>query len=87
WVPSVAISLPINLPGLMNVMSPKTIHNIGGLKYAYKASWLVAFSMGFTTYYVLNLIFPATSAMSERQLLARRSVTWREPRAAYEELG
>ncbi|EEB99786.1 hypothetical protein MPER_00445, partial [Moniliophthora perniciosa FA553] len=39
---------------LMNIMSPKTIH-IGGLKYAYKASWLIAFSMGFTAYYLLNL--------------------------------
>uniref|UniRef100_A0A0W0G5X7 Ncs1 allantoate transporter n=1 Tax=Moniliophthora roreri TaxID=221103 RepID=A0A0W0G5X7_MONRR len=74
---AIAISLPINLPGLMNVMNPKTIH-IGGLRYAYKASWLIAFSMGFTTYYLLNLIFPAKDAMSSRQLLAEDALEEQE---------
>ncbi|EEB97573.1 hypothetical protein MPER_03078, partial [Moniliophthora perniciosa FA553] len=74
---AIAISLPINLPGLMNVMNPKTIH-IGGLRYAYKASWLIAFSMGFTTYYLLNLLFPAKDAMSSRRLLAEDALEEQE---------
>uniref|UniRef100_A0A0W0F6M6 Putative allantoin permease n=1 Tax=Moniliophthora roreri TaxID=221103 RepID=A0A0W0F6M6_MONRR len=76
---AVVISLPINLPGLMHIMSPKTIH-IGPLwlnpsqEYVYKASWLIAFFMTFATYYVLNHVFPATSAMSNRQLLAEEAL-------------
>ncbi|THU82470.1 NCS1 nucleoside transporter family [Dendrothele bispora CBS 962.96] len=52
---AVAITLPINLPGLAHVMSPSTTH-IGNLQYAYKASWLIAFSFAFLTYYIANLV-------------------------------
>ncbi|KAF9046810.1 cytosine-purine permease [Hymenopellis radicata] len=69
---SIAISLPINLPGLMNIMN-KDIY-IAGLKYSYKAAWLIGFAMGFITYYVLNLVFPATSAMSDICILAEEAM-------------
>uniref|UniRef100_A0A0W0F6L0 Uncharacterized protein n=1 Tax=Moniliophthora roreri TaxID=221103 RepID=A0A0W0F6L0_MONRR len=62
WI-GIAISLPINLPDFMNIVSPKTFH-VGSLKYTYRASWLIEFSMGFMAYYLLNLVSPARNTMS-----------------------
>ncbi|KAF8920171.1 NCS1 nucleoside transporter family [Mucidula mucida] len=45
-----------------------------GVKYSYKAAWLIGFTMGFTSYYVLNLVFPATSAMSDTCILAEEAM-------------
>ncbi|KAJ6597198.1 allantoin permease [Mycena vulgaris] len=65
----IAITLPINLPGLAHVMSPQTTH-IGNLQYVYKASWLIAFCSAFLAYYLSNLMLPHRASQSDRTILA-----------------
>jgi len=53
------VSIPPNLPGLINAINP--VIPVGGGVYPYDISWLLGFFLAAVTYYIVCKIFPPTS--------------------------
>ena len=83
WRAAVAllVSVPPNLPGLINAINPKIdVH--GGI-YPYQVSWILGFVIASSVYTITSYVWPAEGTMIEETIwdddLHQRQINYTSP--------
>ncbi|KAG8745947.1 hypothetical protein FRC12_014407 [Ceratobasidium sp. 428] len=64
---SLVVSVPPNLPGLINSINPKI--SVGaGAQHLYSIAWLLGFSLAGVTYFIASKLFPPTETMLDEHV-------------------
>ncbi|EJU01806.1 cytosine-purine permease [Dacryopinax primogenitus] len=84
------VSVPPNLPGLINAINPSI--EVGGGIYPYDIAWMLGFTLAGVTYYVTSWLWPAKGTLLEHAIdvdeaaaLAREKHEREKDRGAYPE--
>lgn len=63
---AIVVSVPPNLPGLINAINPKI--RVGGAVYLYDIAYLLGFTLAGLTYYVLSVVYPPTETLLDESI-------------------
>lgn len=70
------VSVPPNLPGLINTINPKI--DVGGGIYLYDIAWLLGFTLAGIVYYVLSVVFPPTETLLDEPITGDDEIAGRK---------